>query len=80
MQGVGQSVAWSQYLKHSGGKLLSQLCLEEPTPTRSGHLVVPPLLEDVEDGGGKIEDAKNEDKKRTTERAEQERHGKETKS
>ena len=59
MQGVGQSVAWSQYLKYSGGKLLSQLCLEEPNPTRSGHLAVPPLLEDGEDGGGKIEDAKD---------------------
>ena len=80
MQGVGQSVAWSQYLKYSGGKLLSQLCLEEPNPTRSGHLAVPPLLEDGEDGGGKIEDAKDEDKKRTTGRAEQGRHGKETKS
>ena len=80
MQGVGQSVAWSQYLKYSGGKLLSQLCLEEPTPTRSEHLAVPPLLEDGEDGGGKIEDAKDEDKKRTTGRAEQGRHGKETKS
>ena len=80
MQGVGQSVAWSQYLKYSGGKLLSQLCLEEPNPTRSGHLAVPPLLEDGEEGGGKIEDAKDEDKKRTTGRAEQGRHGKETKS
>ena len=80
MQGVGQSVAWSQYLKYSGGKLLSQLCLEEPNPTRSGHLAVPPLLEDGEDGGGKIEDAKDEDKKRTTGRAEQGRHRKETES
>ena len=68
-------MAWSQYLKHSGGKLLSQLCLEEPNPTRSEH-----FLEDGEGGGGKIEDAKDEDKKRTTGRAEQGRHGKETKS
>ena len=29
-QGIGQSVAWSNYLKESAGKPLSQLCLDGP--------------------------------------------------
>ena len=29
-QGIGQSVAWSNYLKEAAGKPLSQLCLDFP--------------------------------------------------
>ena len=29
-QGIGQSVAWSNYLKEAAGKPLSQLCLDGP--------------------------------------------------